>query len=114
VPAPRDGEADDDPDRHLEVVMAVTVIFECPNDTLAQLDKAFELSEALSHQPQRRFHICYQTQTGFTVIDVWESEAAFAAFGEVLGPVLQEVGLSPVPQVYRTYETIDASGERRD
>jgi hypothetical protein len=45
---------------------------------------------------------------------VWESEAAFAAFGEVLGPVLQEVGLSPVPQVYPTYETIDAAGERRD
>jgi hypothetical protein len=89
--------------------MAITVIFECPNDTLAQLDKAFELSEALSHQPQRRFHICYQTQTGFTVIDVWESEAAFAAFGEVLGPVLQEVELSPGPQVYGTYETIDAA-----
>jgi hypothetical protein len=94
--------------------MAITVIFECPNDTLAQLDKAFELSDALSHQPQRRFHLSYETPTGFTVVDVWESEAAFAAFGEVLGPVLQEVGLSPVPQVYRTYETIDAAGQRRD
>jgi len=94
--------------------MAITVVFECPDSTLAQLEKAFELSEALSHQPQRRFHTCYETETGFTVIDVWESEAAFAAFGEVLGPVLQEVGLNPVPQVYRTYETIDASGQRRD
>lgn len=75
---------------------------------------AFELCPALGHQPQRRFHVCYETGTGFTVVDVWESEEAFAAFGEVLGPVLQEVGLSPVPQVYRTYETVDASGTRRD
>ena len=93
--------------------MAITVIFECPTDSLAQLEKAFELSPALGHQPQRRFHQAYETGTGFTVIDTWESEDAFAAFGELLGPVLQEVGLSPVPQVYRTYETIDAAGQRQ-
>jgi hypothetical protein len=78
------------------------------------LEKAFELSPELGHQPQRRFHQAFETETGFTVIDTWESEAAFAAFGELLGPVLQDVGLSPIPQVYRTYETIDAAGERRD
>ena len=53
-------------------------------------------------------------QRGSTLLVTRATEAAFAAFGEVLGPVLQEVGLSPVPQVYRTYETIDASGDRRN
>jgi hypothetical protein len=36
-------------------------------------------------------------------VDVWESEDAFAAFGETLVPILQEVGVTGRPEVYPTH-----------
>ena len=44
--------------------------------------------------------------TGFLVIDVWESPEAFARFGEVLGPVLGQVGLQPTPDVRQIHRII--------
>ncbi len=93
--------------------MTIAVRFDLPNDTLAQYDEAFGLGgEVLFNQPDRRFHVCYETATGFSVLDVWESEEAFAAFGEVLGPYLAKTGLAPVPQVHRVHQTITASDTR--
>ena len=45
-------------------------------------------------------HAAGQSAQGFRVVDVWESEAAFAAFGEKLMPILQEVGVTGGPDVY--------------
>lgn len=39
-------------------------------------------------------------------MDVWESEEAFAKFGKVLGPVLQELQLDPQPQVNPVHNTM--------
>jgi hypothetical protein len=45
-------------------------------------------------------HIAGQSPGGFRVVDVWESEEACNSFGEVLGPILQEVGVSDPPEIY--------------
>ena len=45
-------------------------------------------------------HIAGQGENGFRVVDVWESEDAFARFGEVLMPILQELGVQGRPEVY--------------
>lgn len=45
-------------------------------------------------------HIAGQGENGFRVVDVWESEGAFARFGEVLMPILQELGVQGRPEVY--------------
>jgi len=37
---------------------------------------------------------------GFIVVDVWESEEAFARFGETIGPLLQEAGVTEPPVVF--------------
>jgi heme-degrading monooxygenase HmoA len=37
---------------------------------------------------------------GFVVVDVWESEEACARFGETVGPILQEVGITDPPTVF--------------
>jgi hypothetical protein len=93
--------------------MTIAVRFDLPDDTLAQYDEAFRLGgDALFSQPDRRFHVCYETATGFSVLDVWESEEAFTAFGEVLGPYLAKTGLAPIPQVHQVHQTITASGDR--
>lgn len=43
-------------------------------------------------------HAAGPTDDGWRVVDVWESEEAFQRFGEVIGPVLQEVGFPGEPQ----------------
>lgn len=45
-------------------------------------------------------HVAGPTGSGWRVIDVWESEEAFQRFGEVIGPVLREVGLPGEPQLF--------------
>lgn len=93
--------------------MAIAVLFELPaGSSLDEYDQLFDMNDELSHQPNRRFHVCYETPGGFGVIDVWESEEAFADFGEVLGPLLAKTNLAPVPHVHRVHQTLTASGER--
>ena len=51
-------------------------------------------------------HVAGPTDDGFRVIDVWESEEAFAAFGEVIGPILQEVGFPGEPRLFEVYNFV--------
>lgn len=60
----------------------------------------------LRAQPPRSHHICYKTDNGWGVVDVWETEEAFAAFGAVLGPVLQEFQLSAEPRIQPVHNTM--------
>ena len=52
------------------------------------------------------FHVTGPTDNGWRVIDVWESEEAFAAFGEVIGPILQEVGFPGEPKLFEVYNFV--------
>ena len=45
-------------------------------------------------------HITGQSAHGFRIIDVWESEEACQKFGEVLQPILEEVGITDAPELY--------------
>jgi hypothetical protein len=45
-------------------------------------------------------HAAGQGESGFRVVDVWESEAACRQFGEMLAPILQEVGIDEQPELY--------------
>lgn len=44
-------------------------------------------------------HVAGPSETGFRVIDVWESEEAFGKFGETLIPILQQLGVNEAPKV---------------
>jgi hypothetical protein len=92
---------------HQEAMMSIAVLFDCSTDTLAQYERAFELCPDLADQPARPYHLCVSSGDGFLVIDVWESEEAFAKFGEVLGPVLGQVNLQPTPDIRRVHRVID-------
>ena len=37
---------------------------------------------------------------GFVVVDIWESEEAFARFGETVAPIMQAVGIADPPTVF--------------
>ena len=73
--------------------MAIAAVFEFPSEPVEKYHKVFEAGDAIVDQPDRMYHVCYRTGTGFTVIDIWADEQSFAAFGETLGPAIQRAGL---------------------
>jgi hypothetical protein len=77
--------------------MAIVVQFEFPHDLVETYDQVLEAEPEFRDQPLRSYHVCYATIGGFGVVDVWESEEAFAKFGQQLGPVLQRFGMNAEP-----------------
>jgi hypothetical protein len=53
-------------------------------------------------------HAAGQGPQGFRVVDVWESEEACNRFGEVLGPLLKEVGIDDPPEMYAAHTFVSA------
>lgn len=66
--------------------------------------------ESLSDWPVEGLlmHVAGQSPQGFRVVDVWESEEACNRFGEILQPVLQEVGIVDPPEIYPTEVFVSA------
>ena len=63
-------------------------------------------------QPGRISHVCYRTETGFTVVDVWADKESFAAFGQIIGPATHQAGLDAKPAVYPVQGLISQDGQR--
>jgi hypothetical protein len=53
-------------------------------------------------------HIAGQGESGFRVVDVWESEDACRRFGERLTPILEEIGIKEQPEMYPTHTFVSA------
>jgi hypothetical protein len=53
-------------------------------------------------------HIAGQGESGFRVVDVWESEDAFRRFGETLIPLLREIGVEGQPEIYPAHTFVSA------
>lgn len=53
-------------------------------------------------------HIAGDTGSGFRVVDVWESEEAFGQFGEKLGPIMEQLGISVEPEIYPIHTLVTA------
>jgi hypothetical protein len=88
--------------------MAIGVLVEMPGVTREQYENAVKKllkgrRNKLADWPVKGVlaHMAGSTESGWRVVDVWQSEAAFNRFGKYLGPVLQELGFpnSP-PQIF--------------
>ena len=91
----------------------IAAVFEFPNESVDKYEKVFEVGgEPITGQPKRLQHVCYRTEKGFTVVDVWADEQSFAAFGEIIGPATQRAGLDAKPSVYPVQGTISQDGHR--
>jgi hypothetical protein len=53
-------------------------------------------------------HIAGEGEHGFRVVDVWESEEACRQFGDQLRPVLEELGVTEVPELYQAHTFVSA------
>ncbi len=66
---------------------------------IAGLDKAGQLDN-----PARMYHVAYKTAEGIKVLDVWSDAEAFAAAGQVLGPIIISTGVTPPqPMIYAAH-----------
>ena len=91
----------------------IAAVFEFPNESIDKYEKVFEAGGTpVTDQPKRLQHVCYRTENGFTVVDVWADEQSFAAFGEVIGPASQRAGLDARPAVYSVQGIIGQDGRR--
>lgn len=93
--------------RRGEQYVAVLMVHDSPGGTQEQYDQVgARLAKSggfnsLNDWPEGILsHAAGPTDDGWRVVDVWESEEAFQRFGEVIGPVLQEVGFPGEPKLF--------------
>ena len=53
-------------------------------------------------------HAAGQGSTGFRVVDVWESAEAAAAFWQIVMPILAEIGVTDLPEIYPAHTLVSA------
>ena len=53
-------------------------------------------------------HAAGQGSAGFRVVDVWESARAAQRFGEALGPIIGELGVTDLPDLYPAHTFVSA------
>jgi len=51
-------------------------------------------------------HVAAQTEHGFMIVDVFESEEAFARFREVASPIATAAGIEDPPKAYPAHTFI--------
>ena len=77
--------------------MATTVIVTPRSMDARQYEEVIKrLENAGASTPVGRlYHVCFGTGSSLRVVDVWESQEAFNAFGQTLLPILGQVGIDP-------------------
>jgi hypothetical protein len=93
--------------------VAVTFVLDIPGGTAEQYDSVMEKIGLAGPNPPLPegglFHLAYVTESGWRVIDVWESEEAFGRFfAERLGDALAsaEVPMSEPPRFYQVHNLL--------
>ena len=79
--------------------MAFIAVFSPKSMTAAQYDEVIKrLQAAGAGAPKGRLHhVCYGSGDQLQVTDIWESDETFGQFGQILMPILQQVGVDPGP-----------------
>lgn len=94
--------------------VAIVAVFEFPDESVDKYEKVFEAGgPAVLDQPNRLHHVCYRTDSGFAVVDVWADKQSFAAFGGIIGPATQKTGLDAKPAVHTVQGLVTQDGQRR-
>jgi hypothetical protein len=70
--------------------VAVAAVFEFGKDALDAYDQMVDRHEELRNQPHRRLHVCFETDDGYMVVDVWDSLEDFEQFGVLLENMVDE------------------------
>ncbi|NUU23168.1 MAG: hypothetical protein HOV68_16895 [Streptomycetaceae bacterium] len=98
--------------------MAIAAVFEIPGMTQTQYEQSADKvtggrgpvkSPSDWPVPGLISHTACPTPDGWLVVDVWESEEAFRQFGQIIIPILQELGVQDAkPKIYPVFTTVTA------
>jgi hypothetical protein len=91
--------------------MALALYFAPASMTAEQYDDCMKrLDKAGAGKPAGRlYHACFGTGSTIQVFDIWDSQASFDAFGKVLMPILQQMGVDPgQPQIATVHNIVKA------
>ena len=89
--------------------MAFTVVFDAPGMVAAQYDEIIKgLEDAGEGKPDGRlYHVSAPIESGWLVVDVWESQEQFARFAETLVPIIEQAGVEPPqPRIYPVHNIL--------
>ncbi len=77
--------------------MAIAAYFHPKNMTLAQFSEIYRRLEQTGGKPDphRLHHSCFGEDGDLMVYDIWDSPESVQAFGQVLMPILADVGVDP-------------------
>jgi hypothetical protein len=89
--------------------MAIIVLFEVSGANASKYDQVIRrLTEIGLRVPDGQlYHVCYGDKEALQVVNVFESQAKFEAFGAKLGPILQAMGITAKPKVFDVYNIIE-------
>jgi hypothetical protein len=114
----RDSHAYAAPVRELEeVAVPVVAVFQSPSLTQERYEESVRrLTDGKSRLESPGdwpvdgllAHVAGQSESGFRVVDVWESEDAFGRFGETLMPILQDIGVEGQPEIYPAHTYVSS------
>jgi hypothetical protein len=90
--------------------MSVAVRFHPTNLTIAQYQEVVRREEGTDTFPPagREYHVCFGTDGDLHVSEIWDSPEQLQAYGEVLMPILEDVGIqfSSEPDVFQVHNII--------
>ena len=88
--------------------MAIGVFFYPEEMTSAQYDQIQQkLADAGQAAPKgRQHHFAFGDNDSIIVVDVWESQEDFVAFGEVLMPIIEEMGIEVEPGMLELHNSM--------
>jgi hypothetical protein len=94
--------------RHLEAGMTIGVFYYPDELTAEQYGEVLSRLEAAGQgAPKgRRHHFAFGDESSLMVVDIFDSQEDFAAFGEVLMPILEELGIEGEPGLLELHNSI--------
>ena len=94
------------------IISAAAPVFTRKNaDAVAQYEEVVRREEGAGPKfppDGRDYHICFGTDGDLHVSEIWDSREQFQAYGEVLMPMLADVGIqfSGEPEVFEVHNVI--------
>lgn len=77
--------------------MAICIYFPVQGMSADKYDEVITRLEAAGAGAPagRTYHVAFPGENGLQVVDVWDSQETFDAFGQTLMPILGELGIDP-------------------
>jgi hypothetical protein len=91
--------------------MSIVVRYHPKNVTIAQYEDVLQREQAADFKfppDGRDYHICFGTDGDLHVSEIWDSKEQFQAYGDVLMPILADIGVqfAGEPEVFEVHNVI--------